>query len=298
MVLLHALVHAQKLLSLQIEVCHVNHRLRDSSDADASFVKEWCLRHSLECHQVVLDPPPKGENIEAWARARRYEAFRTLLAGRPLDLVCTAHTANDAAETLLMRLIANKELTSIDEEDPRRRCIRPLLENSRQQINEYVEHYKLEYVEDPTNRDLSFVRNRVRHTLLPLIEEKFEPSIAWILSERARSLAADSRALQWSANTIATQVGEFREADGEWLLRLIEALEGVPDALQWRVVQAIFTPRFGYALGEQKARLIVKGVLERAGELQVGPCPVGAGEQSEASIMSFSSSGIAVVQRR
>jgi tRNA(Ile)-lysidine synthetase-like protein len=270
MVLLHAILGVRRLLSLEIEVCHVNHRLRPSSVSDATFVEEWCNQRSVTCHVITLDARPLGENLEAWARSERYQAFRRIIERRDLNLLCTAHTANDVAETLLIRLLANKELTSIEEADPRRRCVRPFLEISRSQIDEYVLQHELSYVEDPSNADTSFVRNRVRHQVLPLLQDNFDRSIVWILSERARSLDADSKALQWSASRIIERTGAVEEESFEWLQTFCETVFGVPEGIQWRVVQALFAPLFGYAVGELKARAILRTLVDRAGELDVG----------------------------
>lgn len=269
MVLLHGLLQVQRLLNLQLEVCHVNHRLRSSSDADAHFVQEWCKERALECHIVLLEGRPRSENLEAWARDQRYAAFRELMSRRSLDLLCTAHTANDVAETLLIKLLANKELTSIEEIDPRRACMRPLIDISRDQINEYVDQFGVAYVEDPTNQDVTFVRNRVRHEVIPLLATRFDPSIVWILADRARSLAADSAALAGVASALADSVGVLRENAPDWLAAVQQALGGVHVAIRWRVVQLLFTPHFGYTLGESKARAILDILESGSGAVQI-----------------------------
>ena len=270
MVLLHALLQVQRLLSLSLEVCHVNHGLRANSHEDEAFVVGLCANLSLACHVERLSARPARENVEAWARARRYETFKRVLAERSLDIVLTAHNANDVAETLLMRLIANKELTSIEEFDPRRRVVRPLMEISREQIDEYVQQNQLSFFEDPSNQDPTFVRNRLRHEVLPMLTQRFDPSIVWILSERAQSLAADSDALHEFAATTASAIGGLEQGSREWLERCQSELAKVPYALRWRVVQILFTPLLGFTVGESRASAIA-GVLEgKSPTLQIG----------------------------
>jgi len=256
-VLLHALLGVQRLLKLHIEVCHVDHGLRPCSVDDARFVSELCAGLGVPCHVRVLEKRPGRENIEAWARRERYAAFSSVLIAQSLEYVLTAHTANDVAETLLMRLIANKEVTSIAERDQQRRVLRPLLGIDRKQIDEYVAAHQVPYVEDPTNEDTGFVRNRVRHELLPLLGERFDPSIVWILADEARSLALDSEALRGFAAEVATRLGELREADASWLTRCQDELARMPEAVRWRVVQILFAPRLGFAVGEAKAMAIL-----------------------------------------
>lgn len=269
-VLLHALVQVQKLLSLTLEVCHVNHRLRPQSDDDERFVCHRAERYGLMCHVAHLPERPPGENLEAWARRLRYEAFGRIMRERGADTLVTAHTADDAAETLLMRLVANKELTSIEEFDPRRKCIRPLLRVSRAQIDEYVERYGVAYVEDATNQDTSFVRNRVRHELMPHLREHFDPSISWILADRARSLALDCEALHEVAVHVTERIGAVQFSDPEWLARCRSLLREASPAVQWRAVQCLFTPVLGHTLGEFKCNAILDLIHKDDSSLDLG----------------------------
>lgn len=243
-------------MGFHVEACHVDHGLREESHKDALFVAQVCEAWGIACHVVRLPGKPKRENLEAWARKRRYSAFAEIMREHNLDCLLTAHTANDAAETLLMRLIANKELNTIESFDPRRQCVRPLIENTREQVNDYVKRFELDYVEDPSNADTIFVRNRIRRELLPLMAERFEPSIVWILAERAQSVAADCAALQDMGQAVAARIGKVRGSDLQWLIDCQKILTSVPIAVQWRAVQALFVPLLGYTVGEGRARAI------------------------------------------
>ena len=257
-VVLHALLGLQRLLKIRIEVCHVDHGLRESSSKDAQFVTQWCSELGITCHVQSLGPRPAQDNVEAWARRERYAALARVRESRQLDWIVTAHNANDVAETLLMRLIAKKELTSIDEADTRRNVLRPFLDVDREQIDTYVSSHQVPYVEDPTNVDTGFVRNRVRHEVLPLLRGRFDPSIVWILAEQARSLAQDSEALRSAARAVVQDLGDIREGDVEWLRRLQAALQAAAPAIRWRAVQALCTARLGFVVGESKATAMLR----------------------------------------
>lgn len=263
--LLNATLKVKRLLNLHLEVCHIDHGLRRESRDDASFVADQCLRQGVLCHVVRLETRPKNVNMEAWAREERYRAFRAVMVARDLRYLVTAHTANDVAETLLIRLIANKELTSIEESDERRGCLRPLLGISREQIDEYVEAHKIPYVEDASNQDTAIVRNRVRKKIIPLLEKEFDPSIVWILSERAQSLASDCQALDYLARQFVDRIGGVVFDDSVWFERCSRELFPVPYGLKWRVVQLLFTPLLGFSVGEAKARALL-GLFEGAVE--------------------------------
>lgn len=269
MVLLDALIRVRRLKGLHVEVCHVDHRLREGSAADAAFVVERCTSYGVQCHVEVLGPKLARVNMEAWAREQRYAVFKRILRERSLDLYLTAHTANDVAETLLIRLVANKELTSIEESDPKRGCLRPLLDISREQIDEYVKRFELPFVEDPSNADTTLVRNRIRRRVIPFLEQQFDGSLVWTLSEQAQSLASDAKALKGWAEREAARHGVFQEGCAKWLARFSEALEAVPGAVRWRMVEESLAPRIGHRIGERVASAVVEALLEGGKQVTV-----------------------------
>ncbi len=255
--LLHGLLKVRSLLNLHIEACHVDHGLRKESEEDGAFVARECERLGVPCHVTRLGERPAQANMEAWARGERYRVFREVMERECLTLLVTAHNANDVAETLLIRLFANKELTTIEESDRRRRCLRPFLGVSREQIEEFVVEHGISSVEDPSNRDTTIVRNRIRRRVLPLLEEEFDPSMVWILSERAQTIASDCEALHFVAERTADRIGAVVFKSRDWLERCQSELESLPYALKWRVVQVLFTPTFGHTLGEARARAVL-----------------------------------------
>ena len=256
-VLLHSLLKVRRLLDIQVEACHVDHGLRKESGEDAAFVAQMCEKLGVVCHVVRLGKRPPRSNMEAWARAERYRALTEVMERESLTLLVTAHNANDVSETLLMRLFANKELTTIEESDRRRRCLRPLLGIAREQIEEFVREHRVPFVEDPSNADTAIVRNRVRRKVLPLLEREFDPSMVWILSDRAQSLAADCEALQYVAEETAQRIGKVEFRDRAWLERCRKELKPLPYAITWRVAQVLFTPILGHTVGEPRARALV-----------------------------------------
>ena len=187
-VLLDLVAQLKECLSLTIEVIHVNHRLRTDSEKDALFVESVVKKYGFTFHLKEVIGKIPDANIEAWARKVRYDLIGQVMSEREIDFVLTAHTADDVAETLLMRLVSNKELLTIHKSDPARKLLRPLLEISRAEIVAYAKSKNLEYVEDESNLDTRFLRNRTRHLLIPFLEEKFNPNIKRILTERAVSI--------------------------------------------------------------------------------------------------------------
>jgi tRNA(Ile)-lysidine synthase len=146
-----------------VTALHVNYGLREGADEDEAFCVALCerLRVPLRVHRPG---PPQG-NVQAWAREVRYAE-----AARLEGLIATGHTATDQVETVLYRLAASpgrRALVGMREREGR--IIRPLLGCTREQTAAYCRERGLQWREDPTNDDLSYARNRVRHELLPAL---------------------------------------------------------------------------------------------------------------------------------
>src|SRR5207248_1258794 len=155
---------------------------------------------ALELHASAADVPGHAASehlsLEAAGRKLRFEYFRRLMQRRVVDKVATAHTLDDQAETVLLRLIrgaGTRGLAGIYprvtvQEHGRQVCgeiVRPLLETRRLELREYLKQLKQSWREDASNLDLKHGRNRVRQVLLPLLEHEFNPEASERLSELA-----------------------------------------------------------------------------------------------------------------
>ena len=167
----------------RLHVLHVNHHLRGAaSDGDEAFVRELCERFGLPlCVEHASFAELEGQNLEAAAREVRYEAARRYVRALSQELgtpraqarILTAHTASDRAETFFMNAIKGSGpagLSSI----PRRRniIVRPLIERTHEELCRYLEVTGESWREDETNKDISYLRNFVRHRVMPLARER------------------------------------------------------------------------------------------------------------------------------
>ncbi len=167
----------------RLHVLHVNHHLRGAdSDADEAFVRELCDRFGLPlCVEHASFDGLDGQNLEAAAREVRYAAARRYVRELSQELgtprsqarILTAHTASDRAETFFMNAIKGSGpagLSSI----PRRRniIVRPLIEKTHEELCHYLEVAGESWREDETNKDTSYLRNFVRHKVMPLARER------------------------------------------------------------------------------------------------------------------------------
>jgi len=218
---------------------HVNHKLRGAeSDRDETFCR--ALARRLDVPIEVVDAPidsSPGRSPEGPARAARYRAFATAAATLGATRVVTAHTADDQAETVLMRLLrgaGNRGLSGIRAE--RGLYVRPFLGCRRHAVRSWLLAQGEEYCEDSTNADRSIARNRVRHDLLPVIEATAPGGIAALA--RVAALAADDEAVlqRLAAESAMSLVlrADPREADLDRTL-----LATMPPAIARRVLRQV-----------------------------------------------------------
>ncbi len=189
--LLFAMYLLKEKLDIRLEAAHFNHNLRgEESDRDADFVKDLCDRYDIPLHMGSANVVAGKKGLEAAARDARYGFFETL-NGK----IATAHTADDNAETVLMHLVRGTGLKGLGGISPvRGKLIRPMLLVTRQQVMEFLEEYHLTYVEDSSNGTDAFLRNRLRHHVIPLLKQE-NPRLGENLSAMAMRLRQDEEAL-------------------------------------------------------------------------------------------------------
>ncbi|MCB0310720.1 MAG: tRNA lysidine(34) synthetase TilS [Bdellovibrionales bacterium] len=269
--LLHAVCQLKETLKIEVETAHVDHGLRAESGEDAEFVAGFAADLGLQFHLKKLGSCPNSQNVEAWARRQRYSFFKGILSKSGLDFVITAHHANDVAETLLMRLLSNKQPYSIQAIEERLKVIRPLLSISKAELERYASFHRLNYRVDQTNTDNRRLRNRVRNQLLPFLECQFDGDITRILAERAEALEQDLRLLNELTQPFVEELAKFEAGSREWLIRLRDILQEQPDPLRWRLVEELVYAKLRFRIGQEGARRALEVISgERVGAQLAG----------------------------
>ncbi|HEY6572136.1 MAG TPA: tRNA lysidine(34) synthetase TilS [Candidatus Eisenbacteria bacterium] len=187
MALLHFMLAWAK--GARVIAAHVNHGLRGAeSDEDAAFVRKQAEAWGAEAEIVAAALPARararaaeGAAVEADARRARYAALREIAERNGADRVVTAHTADDQAETVLLRLVRGAGLRGLAGMAPRARVhgirvARPLLSVSRRQVLAYVDRLAIPYRRDATNDETVAARNYVRHEIVPRLEARLNPA--------------------------------------------------------------------------------------------------------------------------
>ncbi len=209
--LLHVLWRLAPAWRLRLHVLHVDHGLRSDSARDAEFVRALGARLGVTV-DVTAVTVARQDSLEAAARLARYAALEACADRVRADRIALGHTADDQAETVLMRLLEGTGVRGLAGIPPvRGRVIRPLIECRRPAVVEELRRAGLDWVEDPTNRDPKFLRNRVRHELLPLLAGSYNPAISETLA-RVAALARESvDALERVAAAELARLGAFEE---------------------------------------------------------------------------------------
>lgn len=176
--LLHAAAQLATTLKMRIGGACIDHGLRSRSAAEVEFVRSLCATLSVPFFTRTLRLED-GADLEARARAARYSALEALRVEGRFDLIATAHTADDQAETLLMRLGRGTSLRGLSAIRERNgNVLRPVLSARRVELREYIHEHQLSVVEDPMNSDPRFTRVRVRQRLLPAFDSLFPAGVA------------------------------------------------------------------------------------------------------------------------
>ena len=175
--LFYVLSELKETLGFELCAVHVEHGIRgESSRRDEEFVRELCEREGVPLriyHERALDYARRNSlSVEEAARLLRYRDFEDALSEMKADRIALAHHKNDQAETFLFNLIRGSSLKGLTAMAPvRDRIIRPLLDCTRREIEEYVAAEGLSYVTDETNLDETYSRNRIRMTVIPELEK-------------------------------------------------------------------------------------------------------------------------------
>jgi tRNA(Ile)-lysidine synthase len=263
------LVHAsntlpKNALGIGLSAVHINHTLRaEEAEADQRFVEDLCNRLAIPLHLHRADTRAYAaqhkQTLEEAARNLRYAFFAELFAQGKIDKILTAHTLDDQAETVLMKLLRGAWLEGLSAISPvlelgtlpgsSGKILRPLLNTRRDDLRAYLRERNQPWREDSSNSDESFTRNRIRHTVLPVLRQE-NPSIDQTLANLAElareeesrwsvelkkllpQLILPGKPVRGGGRANSTQIGE------QTLAIEIDRLKTLDPALRRRVVRA------------------------------------------------------------
>jgi tRNA(Ile)-lysidine synthase len=225
MALLHCTARAAQAQSIEVWALHVHHGLQAQADEWAAFVERWCARRKVRFAMRRLEgKPARGQSVEAWARAGRYAALADMAREAGCGAVLLAHHRGDQSETFVLQALRGAGpagLASMPKSAERNGIawLRPWLEQPRDAIEAYGRRHRLRFVDDPSNADPRFARNRLRLHVMPALREDFVDAEA-ALAAAARRCAQASALIEEVAQADALSIA----ADGALLIARWSAL--------------------------------------------------------------------------
>lgn len=245
--LIKLLLDLQSKWGWDLGIAHCDHRWRSDSKANAHHVenlaKTWDTSFYLETAKESI-------NSEAAARDWRYQALSAIAKANNYQYIVTGHTASDRAETLLYNLIRGTGADGLQALTWQRplttgiMLVRPLLEITRSQTEQFCQEFKLPIWEDSTNQDLQYARNRIRQELIPYLQKNFNPKVESALAQTAELLQAEVEYLEKAAQQLRERAMGIGDEE-DFLTPLVplrlnrRVLQKAPLALQRRVMRQV-----------------------------------------------------------
>lgn len=190
--LLHILNKLKAKLHFNIFVAHINHMIRPEADEETKYVKDFCKSLGIECFvkkaNILELSKQDKKGTEEKGRQIRYEFFEEILNKTSSNKIATAHNANDNAETVLMNILRGCGTSGLKGIEPLRdyKFIRPLIETSRKDIENYCIENNLNPKYDQSNKENIYTRNKIRNILIPFLEKEFNPNAIEVLNNLSK----------------------------------------------------------------------------------------------------------------
>ena len=183
MTLLNILNNLKEKLNINLYVAHINHMIRKEADEETEYVKDFCAKINVEffAKKIRVEEEAKKQKIgtEEAGRNIRYKFLEEVAKKVGANKIATAHNSNDNAETVLMNIIRGTSVSGLKGIDKVRdgKFIRPIIECSRDEIEEYCKEQNLNPKYDKTNDENIYTRNKIRNMLIPFLKKEFNPNI-------------------------------------------------------------------------------------------------------------------------
>lgn len=241
--LLHCLKKIGKEKSFDVCAAHLNHMIRgEEAERDEKFVTEFCKEQGIKLFKKRVDVPNLAKELglseEEAGRRARYDFFDEIKKGGDATKIATAHNKNDRAETVLMRILRGTGIDGLSGIPKTREggIIRPLLNVSREEIEEYAKENNLEFCTDSTNLKNDYTRNRIRNELIPYLKENFNPAVVETLVRFSEIASEDAEFLNAYAERLYKRINNPLPKKEPCVLH-IESLQMVENSIKSRLVR-------------------------------------------------------------
>lgn len=249
--LLHILMHFRQEYDLTIIVAHLNHMFRSEAQSEAEFVRHTAQSMGLVFEGTAIDVPrfiaETGRSAADGARAVRYQFLHEVASRHGASRIATGHHSDDQAETVLLHLLRGAGGAGLSGMKPANGAvIRPLLAVSRSQIEAYCRQYNLTPVQDMSNYQTDYLRNKIRLELIPYLQENYNPAIRHSLCRTAQIVGDEHEAVAAAARQTYPSIA----ADTDNGLEISTlCLAQLPVALQREVIRIAIEKKQGHVRG-------------------------------------------------
>ena len=229
--MLHALTTASCNLGISLHIAHLNHGIRgEESNCDQVFVNNLAQHYGIPITSKRVEIPTirieSGVGEEEAARIERHKFLRDTAANIGANKIAIGHNADDRAESVLLNIIRGSGIDGLASIKPvNDMIIRPLIDTSRQEIEHYIAEQNLQYCIDKTNLDTTYARNRVRHELIALLEENYNPEIRSALVRLAEIAGDQALFMRQAAESALNKVILEGGIDSQLLADMPKALQ-------------------------------------------------------------------------
>ena len=263
--MLYCLNNLKEVIGFKLHVFHINHMLRgEESDRDETFVKNLAESLGLPFYAKKVDVAGHQKkqkcSLQVAAREMRYLSLNQLARSLSISKIATGHTADDQAETVLMRVLKGCGLKGISGIPPIRdnKFIRPLLEITSEEVEQFLNQNQIKSLMDSTNLKNNYLRNQVRNNLMPSLKKDFNPSLVETLNRSSQIFRADDNYISEIAQD------EFKKSilknDEETLILDATHFQSLHVALKRRIVLDSIYNFSGH--GRQVSQNIIENILQ------------------------------------
>lgn len=246
--LLHVLDRLARDGGFDLIVAHLHHGLRAEATTEEAFVAGLArsLNRPFESHRVHVGQYSRQKklSLEEAGRELRYTFFHDIATRHGASRIALGHHRGDLAETVLLNLVRGSGIDGLKGMLPVREgfVVRPLLCCTREEIVAFLREHKIPFITDPSNYSMSFLRNRIRHELMPLLKERFNPRMEESLARLAEIAAVENDFMKYAAGEVLSSIWT---CGAEAAVVSIPPLRNLHPALQNRVIReilAVFSP--------------------------------------------------------
>lgn len=246
-----------KFQNISIAVAHIDHGLREESAEESRLVRSVAEEHGVKFHLKKLEPSQsafaKFGGIEAWAREARYSFLAKIREQYQYDLILTAHHKLDVIETFLFKAITNRRLRALRFCDEKRLIARPFFNIDKECILAYAKERRIDYLEDSSNSNSCYTRNRIRMTMveaLPKVE-------ACGINSLFKTSVATEDDYERIERFVARLVSKEPFGTKTWIAEVKDCLQRYPE-FDWWLIEANLWSVLGYQLGKKHALRFVQ----------------------------------------